>query len=68
MLREMTTQLAISKQQHQQRPLHIASLPPRRGASREDGLQGWKVAGNMLHKQYRRADKGWSFSLGVDEE
>lgn len=40
MLGEMTTNLAISKQQHQQRPLHIASLSPRRGASRGDGLQG----------------------------
>jgi hypothetical protein len=31
----------------------------------EEGLQLWRIAGNILHKQSRTADKGWSFSLGV---
>jgi hypothetical protein len=30
-----------------------------------DGLQIWKVAANILNKQSRTADKGWSSSLGV---
>jgi hypothetical protein len=30
-----------------------------------DGLQIWRVAANILTKQSRTADKGWSFSLGV---
>jgi hypothetical protein len=29
------------------------------------GLQIWKVAANILNKQSRTADKGWSYSLGV---
>jgi hypothetical protein len=28
-------------------------------------LQLWRVAANILNKQSRTADKGWSFSLGV---
>jgi hypothetical protein len=30
-----------------------------------DGLQIWMVAANILNKQSRAADKGWSSSLGV---
>jgi hypothetical protein len=30
-----------------------------------DGLQMWRVAANILNKQSRTADKGWSSSLGV---
>jgi hypothetical protein len=30
-----------------------------------DGLQIWRVAANILNKQSRRADKGWSSSFGV---
>jgi hypothetical protein len=30
-----------------------------------DGLQIWRVAANILNKQLRTADKGWSSSLGV---
>jgi hypothetical protein len=30
-----------------------------------EGLLIWKVATNILNKQSRRADKGWSSSLGV---
>jgi hypothetical protein len=30
-----------------------------------DGLQIWRVAANILNKQSRRADNGWSYSLGV---
>jgi hypothetical protein len=29
-----------------------------------DGLQIWRVAANILHKQLRTTDKGWSSSLG----
>jgi hypothetical protein len=35
------------------------------GADRGDGLQIWRVAANMLNKQSRTADSGWSSSLGV---
>jgi hypothetical protein len=30
-----------------------------------EGLQIWRVAANILNKQSRTADKGWSPSLGV---
>jgi hypothetical protein len=30
-----------------------------------DGLQMWGVAANVLNKQPRIADKGWSYMLGV---
>jgi hypothetical protein len=30
-----------------------------------NGLQIWRVAANILNKQSRTADKGWSSSLGV---
>jgi hypothetical protein len=30
-----------------------------------DALQFWRVAANILNKQSRAADKGWSSSLGV---
>jgi hypothetical protein len=30
-----------------------------------DSLQIWKVAPNILNKQSRTADKGWSFSFGA---
>jgi hypothetical protein len=33
-----------------------------------DGLKIWRVAANILNKQSRTADKGWSFSLGVGRE
>jgi hypothetical protein len=33
-----------------------------------DGLQIWRVAANILNKQSRTADKGWSSSLGVGRE
>jgi hypothetical protein len=29
-----------------------------------DGLQIWRVAANILNKQSRTADRGWSSSLG----
>jgi len=31
----------------------------------EDGFQIWKVAVNILNKQSRTADKGWSSILGL---
>jgi hypothetical protein len=34
-------------------------------ADGEDSLQFWRVAANILNKQSRTADKGWSSSLGV---
>jgi len=33
-----------------------------------DGLQVWSVTANMLNKQWRTADKGWSSSLGTSLE
>jgi hypothetical protein len=36
-----------------------------RVADRGDGLQIWRVAVNMLNKQSRTADSGWSSSLEV---
>jgi hypothetical protein len=33
-----------------------------------DGLQEWREAANILNKQSRTADKGWSSSLGVGRE
>jgi hypothetical protein len=36
-----------------------------RVADRGDGLQIWKVAANILNKQSRTADSGWSSSLGL---
>jgi hypothetical protein len=33
-----------------------------------DGLQIWGVAANILNKQSRKVDKGWSSSLGVGHE
>jgi hypothetical protein len=35
-------------------------------ADREDGLQIWRVAVNILNKQSRTADSGWSSSLGAN--
>jgi hypothetical protein len=37
-----------------------------RVADRGDCLQIWRVAANILNKQSRRADSGWSSSYGVD--
>jgi hypothetical protein len=42
----------------------IGSLSPRHGAS--IGC-GWRVAANILKKQSRTTDKGWSSSLGVGQ-
>jgi hypothetical protein len=36
-----------------------------RVADRGDGFQIWRVAANILNKQSRTADSGWSSSLGV---
>jgi hypothetical protein len=36
-----------------------------RVADRGDGLQIWRVSANMLNKQSRTAESGWSSSLGV---
>jgi hypothetical protein len=33
----------------------------------ENGLQIWWVAANILNKQSRTAEKGWSSSLGLGE-
>jgi hypothetical protein len=35
-------------------------------ADREDGLQIWRAAANIMNKQLQRADSGWSSSLGVE--
>jgi hypothetical protein len=31
-----------------------------------DGLQVWRVAANILNKQSRTVDKGWSSGFGVE--
>jgi hypothetical protein len=31
-----------------------------------DGLEVWRVAANILNKQSRTTDRGWSSSLGVE--
>jgi hypothetical protein len=36
-----------------------------RVADRGDGLQIWRVAANILNKQSRTVESGWSSSLGV---
>jgi hypothetical protein len=36
-----------------------------RAADGGDGLQMWRVVLNILNKQSRTADKGWSPSVGV---
>jgi hypothetical protein len=43
--------------------LRIQSLP--QVADGRDGVQIWRVAANILNKQSRTADRGWSSSLGV---
>jgi hypothetical protein len=41
------------------------SMARPRVADRGYGLQIWRVAANILNKQLRTADSGWSSSLGV---
>jgi hypothetical protein len=49
----------------------LGGVPCHRGMARPqvvdggDSLQFWRVAANILNKQLRTANKGWSFSLGV---
>jgi hypothetical protein len=47
------------------------SLSPRHGTSSRcgwrNGLQIWKATANILNKQSRTADKGWSSSFGLGE-
>jgi hypothetical protein len=49
---------------------HVSWVPCHYGMARPqvadgDVLQIWRVAANILNKQSRTADKGWSSSLGV---
>jgi hypothetical protein len=50
---------------------HARWVPCQHGMARPqvanagDGLQIWKVTGNILNKQSRAADKGWSSSWGL---
>jgi hypothetical protein len=50
---------------------HFKWVPCHHGMARSqvadggDGLQIWRVAANVLNKQSRTADRGWSSSLGV---
>jgi hypothetical protein len=46
---------------------HHGMVRPR-VADRRYGLQIWRVAANILNKQSRTADSGWSSSLGVGRE
>jgi hypothetical protein len=43
---------------------HYSMARPR-VADRGYGLQIWRVAANILNKQSRTADSGWTSSLGV---
>jgi hypothetical protein len=45
-------------------PFHHGMARPQ-VADGGDALQVWRVAANILNKQSRTADKGWSSSLGV---
>jgi hypothetical protein len=45
-------------------PCHHEMSRPR-VAGREDGLQIWRVAANILNNHSRTADRGWPSSLGV---
>jgi hypothetical protein len=51
--------------------IHVKWVPCHHGMARHqvtnggDGLQIWRVATNILNKQSRTADRGWSSSLGV---
>jgi hypothetical protein len=45
-------------------PCHHGMARPRVADGR-DGFQQWSVAANILDKQPRSNDKGWSYSLGV---
>jgi hypothetical protein len=45
-------------------PCHHSRVCPR-VADRRDGLKLWRLAANILNKQPRTNDKGWSSSLGV---
>jgi hypothetical protein len=45
-------------------PCHHGMARPRVADGR-DGLQLWRLAANILNKQPRTNDKGWSSSLGV---
>jgi len=44
----------------------IHGMERHRVADGRDGLQMWRVAVNILHKQSLAADKGWSPGLGWD--
>jgi hypothetical protein len=44
-------------------PCHHGTARPQ--VADGDGLQIWRVVANILNKQSRTADKGWSSSLGV---
>jgi hypothetical protein len=50
---------------------HVRWVPCHHGMERPlvvdggDALQVWRVAANILNKQSRTSDKGWSSSLGV---
>jgi hypothetical protein len=45
-------------------PCHHCMAPPQ-VADEGDGLQIWRAAANVLNKQSRTVDKGWSSSLTI---
>jgi hypothetical protein len=45
-------------------PCHHGMVRPQ-VADGGDGLQIWRVAANVLNKQSRIANRGWSSSMGV---
>jgi hypothetical protein len=51
--------------------IHVKHVPCCHGMARpqaadvDGGLQIWRIAANILNKQSRKTDKGWSSSLGA---
>jgi hypothetical protein len=45
--------------------VHFNNMARHQGCDGGDGLQIWRVAANILNKQLRTADKGWSSNLRV---
>jgi hypothetical protein len=56
----------VKKRLHNVRwlPCHHGMSRPQ-AADREDGLQIWRVGENILNKQSRTADNGWSSGWGL---
>jgi len=45
-------------------PSYSGTSRPRNAVGR-DGIQAWRVDANVMNKQSRKTDKGWSSNFGV---